>query len=130
MVYLISGLWMLKRGLFTWHAPFSMLLSITLASVIFYDYGSSASGGSPIFHLLSGGTMLGAFFIITQPESSPRSAIGKIIFGGLIGILIYIIRSQDLYPDGIAFSVLLMNFATPLIDRLTWENKSNKRGMA
>jgi len=130
MVYLISGLWMLKKGIFTWHAPFSMLLSITLASVIFYDYGSSASGGSPIFHLLSGGTMLGAFFIITQPGSSPRSAIGKIMFGGLIGILIYIIRSQGLYPDGIAFSVLLMNFATPLIDRLTWENKSNKRGMA
>ena len=77
MVYLVSGLWMLKKGLFTWHAPFSMLLSITLASVIFYDYGSSASGGSPIFHLLSGGTMLGAFFIITQPESSPRSAVGK-----------------------------------------------------
>ena len=127
MVYLVSGLWMLKKGLFTWHAPFSMLLAITLASVIFYDYGSSASGGSPIFHLLSGGTMLGAFFIITQPESSPRSAEGKIIFGGLIGILIYIIRSQELYPDGIAFSVLLMNFATPLIDYLTRANNLNKK---
>ena len=74
--------------------------------------------------------MLGAFFIITQPESSPRSPVGKIVFGGLIGILIYIIRSQELYPDGIAFSVLLMNFATPLIDHLTRANNLNKKDKA
>tara|TARA_X000001036_G_scaffold254889_1_gene237261 strand:+ start:515 stop:1540 length:1026 start_codon:yes stop_codon:yes gene_type:complete len=130
IAYLGSGLWMLKKGLFTWHAPFSMLLAITLASVVFYDYGSSASGGSPIFHLLSGGTMLGAFFIITQPGGSPRSAVGKIIFGGLIGILIYIIRSEGLYPDGIAFSVLVMNFATPLIDHLARPNNASKSNVA
>jgi len=130
IAYLASGLWMLKKGLFTWHAPFSMLLAITLASVVFYDYGSSASGGSPIFHLLSGGTMLGAFFIITQPGGSPRSAVGKIIFGGLIGILIYIIRSEGLYPDGIAFSVLVMNFATPLIDHLARPNNATKSNVA
>ena len=96
-----------------------MLLSLALVSMLFYDYGSSTSGGSPLFHILSGGTMLAAFFIITQPSSSPRSKIGKLIFGFSIGILIYVIRWQGTYPDGVAFSVLLMNFATPLINHLT-----------
>ncbi len=119
MTFLASGIWLIRKGLFTWHVPFSMLLSLALVSMLFYDYGSSTSGGSPLFHILSGGTILAAFFIITQPSSSPRSKIGKLIFGFSIGILIYVIRWQGTYPDGVAFSVLLMNFATPLIDHLT-----------
>jgi electron transport complex protein RnfD len=88
--------------------------------MLFYDSGSSNSSGSPIFHLLSGATMLGAFFIVTDPVSSAVSNRGRIIYGALIGILVYVIRSWGTsYPDGVAFAVLLLNFAAPFIDYYT-----------
>ena len=117
--FLLGGLYLLYRRVFTWHAPISMLASLTLLSALFYDGGSSASGGSPLFHLLSGGTMLGAFFIVTDPVTSAVSNRGRLIYGALIGILVYIIRVWGNYPDAVAFSVLLMNFAAPFIDHYT-----------
>ena len=72
-----------------------------------------------MLHLFSGGTMFGAFFIITDPVSSAVSNRGRIIFGAAIGVLIYIIRVWGNYPDAIAFAVLLMNFAAPFIDYYT-----------
>lgn len=117
--FLAGGMLLLAKRIFTWHAPISMLVSLTLTSWLFYDSGSSASGGSPLFHLLSGATMLGAFFIVTDPVTSAVSNIGRIIYGALIGILIYIIRAWGNYPDAVAFAVLLMNFAAPLVDHYT-----------
>ncbi len=117
--FLLGGLYLLYRRVFTWHAPISMLLSLTLLSALFYDGGSSASGGSPLFHLFSGATMLGAFFIVTDPVTSAVSNKGRIIYGACIGILVYLIRVWGNYPDAIAFSVLLMNFAAPLLDHYT-----------
>ena len=117
--FLAGGLFLLWRRVFTWHAPVSMLISLTVMSAIFYDGGSSASGGSPLFHLLSGATMLGAFFIVTDPVTSAVSTKGRIIYGALIGLLLYLIRVWGNYPDAVAFSVLLMNFAAPLLDYYT-----------
>lgn len=117
--FLIGGAYLLYRRIFTWHAPVAMLVALTLMATIFYDGGSSTSGGSPLLHLLSGGTMLGAFFIITDPVTSATSNRGKLIFGASIGVLIYIIRSWGNYPDAVAFAVLLMNFAAPFIDYYT-----------
>ena len=74
---------------------------------------------SPGFHLFSGGAILGAFFIATDPVSSPTTARGRLIYGGGIGVLTYVIRTFGSYPDGVAFAVLLMNMAVPLIDRWT-----------
>jgi electron transport complex protein RnfD len=74
---------------------------------------------SPGLHLFSGGAMLGAFFIATDPVSSPTTARGRLIYGAGIGVLTYIIRSWGSYADGIAFAVLLMNMAVPLIERWT-----------
>jgi len=68
-------------------------------------------------HLLSGATLLGAFFIATDLVTSPVSPLGKIVFGAGCGVLVYIIRTWAGYPEGIAFAVLIMNAATPLIDR-------------
>ena len=96
-----------------------MLATLTLLSALFYDGGSSASGGSPLFHLLSGATMFGAFFIITDPVSSAVSLRGRLIYGALIGALLYIIRVRGNYPDAVAFAVLIMNFAAPFIDYYT-----------
>ena len=117
--FLAGGLFLLSQRLFTWHAPISMLISLTIISALFYDGGSSASGGSPLFHLLSGATMFGAFFIVTDPVTSAVSVKGRIIYGALIGVLLYLIRVWGNYPDAIAFAVLLMNFAAPLLDYYT-----------
>lgn len=117
--FLAGGLFLMSQRVFTWHAPISMLASLTIMSALFYDGGSSASGGSPLFHLLSGATMFGAFFIVTDPVTSAVSSKGRIIYGALIGVLLYLIRVWGNYPDAIAFSVLLMNFAAPLLDYYT-----------
>jgi electron transport complex protein RnfD len=117
--FLLGGLYLLARRIFTWHAPISMLLSLTLCSAMFYDNGSSASTGSPLFHLFSGATMLGAFFIATDPVTSAVSNRGRIIYGALIGVLVFAIRAWGNYPDAVAFAVLLMNFAAPFVDHYT-----------
>jgi electron transport complex protein RnfD len=117
--FLIGGCYLIYRGIFTWHAPLAMLASLTLLATVFYDAGSSASGGSPAFHLFGGATMLGAFFIITDPVTSAASNRGRLIYGIMIGALIYLIRRWGNYPDAVAFAVLIMNFAAPFIDHYT-----------
>lgn len=119
IAFLLGGLVLLYKKIFTWHAPVSMLFALTLMSLLFYDGGSSTSGGPTLLHLFSGGTMLGAFFIITDPVSSAVSNKGRIIYGAGIGVLVYIIRVWGNYPDAVAFGVLLMNFAAPFIDYYT-----------
>lgn len=116
VAFLLGGLYLLYRRIFTWHAPVAMLAMLTLMSALGYDGGSSASGGSPLFHLFTGATMFGAFFIITDPVSSAVSVRGRLVFGALIGLLIYVIRTWGNYPDAVAFAVLLANFAAPFID--------------
>ena len=119
LAFLAGGLWLLYRRIFTWHAPVAMLASLTLMSALFYAGGSSSSGGSPQFHLLSGATMFGAFFIVTDPVSSAVSVRGRLVFGALIGVLVYLIRVWGNYPDAVAFAVLIANFAAPFIDHYT-----------
>lgn len=117
--FLAGGLYLLYRKIFTWHAPVGMLAALALMAALFYDGGSSASSGSPLFHLFSGAAMFGAFFIVTDPVTSATSTRGRLIYGALIGMLVYIIRSWGNYPDAVAFAVLLMNFAAPLLDHYT-----------
>lgn len=119
LAFLIGGAWLLYKRVFTWHAPLAMLLALALCALLFYDEGSSTSGGSPLFHLFSGATMFGAFFIITDPVSSAVSNRGRLIFGAMIGVLVYLIRVQGNYPDALAFAVLIANFAAPFIDNYT-----------
>ncbi|MEO0442489.1 MAG: electron transport complex subunit RsxD [Pseudomonadota bacterium] len=117
--FLLGGLYLLYKRAFTWHGPVAMLAALALMSLLFYDGGSSNSGGTLWLHLFSGGTMLGAFFIITDPVSGATSNRGRIIFGAGVGILVYVIRVWGNYPDAVAFAVLLMNFAAPFIDYYT-----------
>ena len=119
LAFLAGGAWLLYLRIFTWHAPVAMLGSLSLLAALFYDGGSSASGGSPLFHLLSGATMFGAFFIVTDPVTSAVSVRGKLVYGALVGVLVYTIRVRGNYPDAVAFAVLIMNFAAPFIDHYT-----------
>jgi electron transport complex protein RnfD len=119
LAFLAGGLWLLYRRVFTWHAPVAMLGALSLCAAAFYAGGGATSGGSPAFHLLSGATMFGAFFIITDPVSSAVSNRGRLVFGALIGVLVYTIRVRGHYPDAVAFAVLIANFAAPFIDNYT-----------
>ncbi len=114
----VGGTWLLYRGIIRWHIPASVLIGLLGCASFFYllDVNTHPSPG---FHLFSGGAMLCAFFIATDPVSAPGTTRGRLIFGFGIGVLIYIIRSWGSYPDGVAFAVLLMNMAAPLIDRYT-----------
>ena len=118
--FLVSGVYLIYAGLCKWHAPIAMLSTLTLLSMCFYDGGSSSSLGSPLFHLFSGATMLGAFFILTDPVTSPNLPLGQIIFGIGIGVLTFAIRTIGGYPEGVAFAVLFMNAVSPLINYLSF----------
>lgn len=119
IAFLAGGIYLLKQRIFSWHAPIAMLLALAFMAAVFYDGGSSRSGGSPFFHLFTGASMFGAFFIVTDPVTSAVSLRGRVIYGAGVGVLVYLIRSYGNYPDAVAFAVLLMNFAAPLIDHYT-----------
>jgi electron transport complex protein RnfD len=114
----LGGFWLIFRGIIRWHIPVAMLGALLAMASLFYILDDSIHAG-PGFHLFSGGAMLCAFFIATDPVSGTTTNLGKIIYGAGIGVLTYIIRTWGIYPDGIAFSILLMNMAAPLIDRYT-----------
>ncbi len=116
--YLLGGLILLWRRIIQWYVPAGMLVSLTLISLFFYIY-SPDQFASPLFHLFSGATMLGAFFIATDPVSCASTPSGRVIFGIGVGMLTYLIRTWGGYPDGVAFAVLLMNLAAPTLDHYT-----------
>lgn len=113
---LLGGLWLLWRGVITWHAPAAMLLGIAVPAAIAHALDPAHQLGV-LPHLLSGGVILAAFFIVTDPVTSPNSAAGQFVFGLGVGVLTWIIRVFGGYPEGVAFAVLLMNAMTPVIDR-------------
>jgi len=115
--FLVGGLYLIARRIITWHIPVGFLTGLFLFSAISSWFNDTY--GSPFFHIISGGTMLGAFFIATDPVSAATSNKGRLIYGFGIGILIYIIRVWGGYPDAVAFAVLLMNLCAPTIDYYT-----------
>ena len=116
--FLAGGLWLLFTRTIRWHIPAGVLGGLFGCSLGFY-ISDNAVHAAPFFHLFAGGTMLGAFFIATDPVTAPTTAPGRLLYGLLIGILIYIIRSWGGYPDGIAFAVLIANMFAPLINHYT-----------
>jgi len=132
LAFLAGGLFLLWRKLFTWHAPAGMLGALFVMGLLFWNGSGSDSHGSPLLHLFSGATMLGAFFIVTDPVSGATSNRGRLIFGIGVGVLTYVIRAWGGYPDGVAFAVLLMNLAAPTIDYYTrprtYGHKKPERG--
>ena len=116
--YLIGGLYLIKARIINWHIPAGVLGAVALMAAIMHT-ADSDQYASPMFHLFSGGLMLGAFFIATDPVSASTTNRGRLIFGAGIGLWIYLIRNWGGYPDAIAFAVLIMNMAVPLIDYYT-----------
>ncbi len=117
VLVLIGGLFLLLMRTISWHIPVSMLVTIAVISSFFHWIDPDGYVAAYI-HLFSGATMLGAFFIATDLVTSPVTRLGQIIFGALCGLLVFVIRTWAGYPEGMGFSVLLMNAVTPLIDHL------------
>jgi electron transport complex protein RnfD len=116
--FLLGGLFLISRKAIAWQTPISFLLSLFICSFIGYSI-SPDSSASTMFHWFSGATMLGAFFILTDPVTGATSNKGRIIVGLLAGLLVYLIRTSGGYPDGVAFAILLCNMSAPLIDQYT-----------
>lgn len=118
MAYLMGGLYLWQQKIISWHLPIAFLGVLTAISSVFW-ISDSAHFASPLFHLFSGASMLGAFFILTDPVSGPTTPRGKLYFAGGVAIITYLIRIYGGYPDGIAFAVIFMNICVPLIDAHT-----------
>lgn len=118
VAYLVGGLFLLWQKAIRWHIPVSFLVSLAFCSTLGWLLHPE-SVASPQMHLLSGATMLGAFFILTDPVTASTTNRGRLIFGALAGLLVWLIRSFGGYPDGVAFAVLLANITVPLIDYYT-----------
>lgn len=116
--YLLGGLWLLQQRVITWHAPVSFIVVLAAIASIFHVIDPDHFARADL-HLFTGGAMLGAFFITTDPVSGCTTPLGKIIFAAGVAVLTWIIRSFGAYPDGLAFAILLMNLLVPLIDMHT-----------
>jgi electron transport complex protein RnfD len=118
VAYLVGGLWLVQQKIITWHMPTAFVAGLTIIAAPLWLWHPETYA-SPLFHLLSGGAMLGAFFIVTDPVSGATTPRGKLIFAAGIGLMTYLIRVFGGYPDGVAFAVLLFNICVPLIDMYT-----------
>jgi electron transport complex protein RnfD len=116
--WLAGGIYLLATRTIRWHIPVAVLTGLFTMASIFYLLDSELYL-SPLFHLLSGAAMIGAFFIATDPVSAATTDPGRLVYGLMIGILVYVIRAWGGYPDGVAFAVLLANMCVPLIDYYT-----------
>ena len=116
--YLFGGLWLIQQRVMTWHVPVAFLATLGLIAFGFNLASPERFAGAQ-FHLFTGGAMLGAFFIATDPVSGCTTPLGKLIFAAGAALLTWIIRTFGAYPDGMAFAILLMNLLVPLIDMNT-----------
>ncbi len=116
LALLIGFVYLLKKKIITWHIPVSMIGAVAVCSGILWLIMPDKCA-NPLFHLLTGGVFLGAIFMATDYVTSPMSKKGMLVFGSLIGILTVLIRVFGAYPEGVSFSILIMNAFVPLINR-------------
>ncbi|MBK9160897.1 MAG: electron transport complex subunit RsxD [Nitrosomonadales bacterium] len=112
--FALGGLYLIAARIISWHIPVAYLGTLFAMAGIFH-LTDPAHYVSPLFHLLSGAATIGAFFILTDPVSSPTTNKGRLIFAAGAGLITYLIRAFGNFPDGTAFATLLMNICVPLI---------------
>lgn len=114
---LAGGAFLLIRRHISWEIPVAFLVGV-MATAWIYQLIDPTTYASPLFHVLTGGAVFGAFFLATDPASSPIGRIPTILFGLMAGAMVIIIRVYGIYPDGVPFAILLANLFTPLLDRI------------
>jgi Na+-translocating ferredoxin:NAD+ oxidoreductase subunit D len=112
---LLGAIYMFYRKIITWHTPMAYLGSAVIFSGILW-LADPSYYVDPLFHVLTGGMILGVFYMATDMVSSPMSAKGQLVFGAGAGILTILIRVYGAYPEGVSFAILIMNAFVPLID--------------
>lgn len=120
VIALLAGAaYLLIKKYISWHIPITFLATVALMSWAFNGRAGLFTGDA-LFFTLAGGLVLGAFFMATDYVTSPLSSRGKLIFGAACGVLTFLIRKFAGYPEGVSYSILIMNAATPIIDRYTF----------
>lgn len=114
LLILLGGLYLMYRRYITWHIPVSLLGSLALLSWMFG--GETLFGGDPLLAILTGGAMLGAFYMATDYVTSPSTRTAQLVYGAGIGALTALIRIKGGYPEGICYAILLMNPLSPVLD--------------
>ena len=117
IAYLLGGLFLLYKKIISWHIPLAIITTVFVLASLFYAPGSVTIYGTPYLHLFGSATMIGAFFIATDPVSAATTRPGKLVYGIIIGVSIYSIRVWGSYLDSIAFAVLFGNFCAPILDQ-------------
>ncbi len=115
LLLLLGGLYLIWKGYVNWQVPVTMIATVAVLTWIFGPAGLFT--GDPVFHVMAGGLMLGAFFMATDMVTIPMTIKGQLIFAVGAGALTVLIRLVGGYPEGVCYSLLLMNAVTPLIDR-------------
>lgn len=113
---LLGGLFLIWKKVITWHIPVSILATVAVFTGIMHLVDPIAYE-NPLWHLCSGGLLLGAIFMATDYVTSPMTTRGQLLYGAGIGLITVVIRLWGSYPEGVSFAILLMNAATPLIDK-------------
>jgi electron transport complex protein RnfD len=116
VLILLGGRLLIYKRVITWHIPVPMMGALALLAGLMHLHDPEHFAG-PIYRLVSGATLLGAFVIATDLVTSPVSARGQLVFRAGVGLLVYVIRTWAGYPEGVAFAAMFMNACTPLIDR-------------
>jgi electron transport complex protein RnfD len=127
ILLLIGGLYLLFKRYIGWKIPLSFMATVVILTGIFGGTDGLFTGDA-LFHLLSGGLILGAFFMATDMVTTPVTYRGRLIFGTGCGVITSVIRLVGGYPEGVCYSILLMNAFTPLIDRWTKPKRLGEKG--
>lgn len=114
---LIGGIYLLIKRIITWQIPVSILGTVALFTAVLHVINPELYVATADIALLTGGVLLGAIFMATDHATSPMTPLGQLIYGVAIGLLIVVIRTFGTYPEGVSFAILMMNAATPLINR-------------
>jgi len=113
LLLLVGAVFLLALRVIDFRIPLAYLATVVILSIVL------PTPGSPFFHLFSGGMMLGAFFMATDPTTTPLTKPGAWLFGTGCGMLTVVFRIWGIYPEGVAFAIVLMNLTTPLLDKIT-----------
>ncbi len=122
LLLILGGVYMLYKKVITWHIPISVIGTVAAIATIFWLFDPQ-NYVNPVYHVLTGGLMLGAIFMATDMVTSPMTPKGQLIFGAGIGIITISIRLFGAYPEGISFAILIMNAFTPLINNYVKPNR-------
>ncbi|MFZ5570334.1 MAG: RnfABCDGE type electron transport complex subunit D [Thermodesulfobacteriota bacterium] len=118
LALMVGGVYLILRGFIRWEISVSFLAGVFLSALLFQFFGEPGRYAGPLFHLLTGYTLIGAFFLATEDSSSPVYFYPMLIYGAAAGVMTVMIRNIGAYADGVVYAILLLNLVNPIIDKI------------